>query len=261
MKRICILLISMGMVSLGNAQKVRHERRQPRQESVKAETQSPETILAGIVCINQQIDSLKGSIHREYNGFSTQKLYTDEKFRNDSLASIDKEKESLKNKIKDDTCVINSLKEEYKAVDRIREYYEKGNIDTLYAHADLMTLHIHKNIFGDSYPKVMDDLKILLECTDLFAKEYDDKQNKTHIQNLKEVRQCDTKEQLEGFLLVHKDITDEVNSWIKDEEHTLYSMMMFRRYLYNNYGITIDADFPYLNAKVIEILKLPSPTK
>ena len=259
MKRLFLLIITIGVVLFGNAQKVKNVGTGLRQKTVKAQTL--DAVLGSIDNINHQIDSLKDFIHSEYQGYNTQKLYTDKKFRNDTLANIDREKEALQNKIKEDISIVYSLKEEYKSVDRLREFYDKGNIDTLYAHADQITLCIHKKIFGNDYPKIMDDLQVLLECAELLAQGYDEKKNKASIQNLKGVRQCDTKELLEGLLLVQKDVSDEVNSWIKDEEHTLYSLVMFRKYLFNNYGITLDADFPYLSAKVTEIVKLPSSAK
>lgn len=223
--------------------------------------QTPDAIFGGIATINHQIDSLKGLIHSEYNEYATQKLYTDERFRNDSLASIETEKAAMQNKLNEDTCVINSLKEEYRAVDRIRDYYKKENIDTLFAHSDLTTLSIHKQILGEDYPKVMDDLHILLGCLDLLTKQYDEKGNKTLIQNLERVQQCDIKEKLEGFLLVQKDVTEEVDVWVKNGEHTLYGFVAFLRQIHNNYGITLDTDLPFLFAKVVEMIKLPSSTK
>lgn len=254
--------IAIYVVVSGYAQT--HKQSNPQRQQVSAKSvvmQRPKSLIKRIADINHQIDSLNNDIHREYQGFNEQKFYTDTKLRKDSLANLEREKEALQKMIDENKAMVTSLEKEYQAVDSILEYYEKGNIDTLYAHVDLMTLHIHKKIFGESYPRVMDDLQILLECAALFDKEYDEEQNKTCIQNLNDVRQCDTKDLLEGFLLVHKDVADEVNSWIKDEEHTLYSMVMFRRYLYNNYGVTLDADFPYLSAKVVEMVQLPSPTK
>lgn len=260
MKRVILWCIALCVSASGYGQKQSSPQRMQVSEATVPDQMS-KSLIDRIVNVNLQIDSLNCDIRREYQEFSNQKFYTDKKFRKDSLTNIEKKKVALQKKIDESKVIITSLENEYKAVDNISEYYEKGNIDSLYIHADQMTLIIHKKICGEKYPKVIDDLQVLLECAESLKKMYDEKQNKTCIQRLKGVRKCDTKELLEGFLLVQKDVTDEVNSWIKNEAHTLYSLVIFRRYLYNNYGITLDSDFPYLSAKVIEMVKLPTVNK
>lgn len=259
MKKIFVLFIAINVGTLGYAQESKRNDSQLMQKSGHGNPQQKSGNLTWrIVDINHQIDSLKNEIHEEYQKYSNQKLYTDEKFRNTDFAELETEKEVLRTRIIELNHDIDSRKKECQSVDRIWEYYENGNIDTLFAHADTLSLQIHKKIFGKGYPKVMDDIQTLLECADLLTKEYKEGQNSFGLQNLRGVQQCETKEYLDGLLSVQKDITDEVNSWIRDEEHTLYSMVMFRNYLYNNYGISLDVDFPYLFGKVIEKVEQPT---
>lgn len=238
MKKIVLLLIIINIVSLGYAQ---------------------ESLIERISDINQKIDCLKKDIQGKYQEFCDQKLYTDEKTRNAAFDELEKEKEALQIQIKKLNHDIDSLKEEYQAIDKIREYYESYDIDSLFIHANPIVLNTHKKIFGDGYPKVIkviDDLQILLECADLLKGGYDEAKNSSEREKLKGVQDCKAKEHLDILLSEQKDITDEVNSWIKEEKHTIYSMMTFQREMHSAYGISLDTDFPYLYGKIVEKLEL-----
>lgn len=258
MKKIFVIFIMLNVVSTGYAQDAKRTDSQQQHNSESLNSQRTFDGLTGrIADINSLIDNLKKDIEEEYQKYSSTEMYTNEKTRDADFATLGAEMESLRILEKELNHDIDFLKNEYQAVDRIRKYYENSNIDSLFAHADLMSLQIHKNIFGVEYPKVMDNLQILLECADLLEHKYDSKKKELGRQKLKDVPPCETKEYLDGLLAVQEDITDEVDSWTKDEEHTLYSMTKLRNYLYNNYEISLEIDFPYLYNKVIENVELP----
>ena len=257
MKKIFALLIAINAVVLGYSQEEQRTGLRSMQ-SLEPQTaeHTSEELVRRIRSVNHQIAQLKSDIITEYQGYNKDKLYTDENARNADFNKLEKEKTSLRNQIKEIDQSIQSLNDEYQAVERIREYYEKGNIDTLFNHTDLLSLQIHKKIFGAEYPKVMDELLILLECAGLLKQEYNLMRKSSGRKRLKDVQQCKTKEYLDGLLSIQEDITNEVSSWIKDEEHTFYDIVLFRNYLYNNYAISFDVDFPYLYKKIIERIEL-----
>ena len=258
MKKIFLLSIALSIVAVGYAQN-------PKQPQKSKElTEQIADINKQIANINKLKEDLKKDIDTEYEKYKTPDniIYTDKKQQENAFAELDKEKDSLRIRITELNHDIDSLKEGYKAVDKIREYYERDSIDALFVHADLMTLHIHKEILAKDCPKVMDDLQTLLECADLLTKGYEQDKNSSGRKKLEDVRQCDTKDNLDALLCAQKDITDEVESWIKkDEEHTLYSMAVFLNNLYINYGVSLDVEFPYLYGKVVETVELPSTKK
>lgn len=230
--------------------------------SVPADANEEENDLsAKINEIENLIESLKTEIHSMYLNYREQPLFSDKKFQSESFKGLEKEKADLLIRIKNIKDSIVVLEEKCKWVDRLREHYEKGNVDTLIVQSDLVSLRVHKSILGKNYPKVMDDLQTLLEAEELLTKGYDAKQNQKYIQNLENVQQCERKEYLIGLLQVHKDITDEVNNWMAKEEHTLYSMAVFQNYLINNYGVALDTDYPWLATKIRETVTSTLPKR
>lgn len=262
MKKIFLLYIGLTTVLHGYAQESKITNQQIVQTSIfLSSLHRTVEITDRIHSINNQIDSLRKDIHKEYLEYSKQQLYTSGKYQNDAFLKIKEESHSFQNRIKEIEHEIDSLNKENMSVDRIREYYEKNSIDSLYIHVDLSTLMTHKKMLSPEYPTIIDDLQILLESGDLLKKEYNEKRNSSKQQEMRSVKQCKTKEYLEGLLSVQKDISEEVDNWIKDEEHTLYSIIMFRTYLFNNYGVSLDADYPYLSDKVIKKVALPFKNK
>lgn len=184
------------------------------------------------------------------------------KIQNDSLTKnpkecfekLNKEKTRCTDSIKAVQARINNLKQDNWVRD-LRIYYQNGKIDQLYAHADLRSLSKHIKILGENHPKVMDDLEILLRCSELLHKEYNAKENEQCQAQLKEVQECATKESLQYFLSVQNDITAEVNEWIKDDKnHTLFGIMAFYYEIEDAYKISFDEQFPYLSQKVRNIV-------
>ena len=262
MKKIFLLYIGLITVLHGYAQESKITNQQIVQTSIFPSSLHRTVELTDrIHSINNQIDSLRKDIHNEYLEYSKQQLYTSGKYQSNVFLKIKEDSHSLRNGIKEIDHDIDSLQTENMSVDRIREYYEKNSIDSLYIHVDLSTLMTHKKILSPEYPIIINDLQILLESGDLLKKEYNEKRNSSKQQEMKGVKQCKTKEYLEGLLSVQKDISEEVDNGRKDEEHTLYSITMFRIYLYNNYGVSLDADFPYLSDKVIDKVELPFKNK
>lgn len=230
------------------------ERQEAKTKEGKPVNSAPEgdDLSAKIIDIENQIESIKAEIHSLYLSYSEQPLFSDKKHQTEAFAKIDKEKADLRTRINRINDSIAALEEKYQWMERLRDYYEEGTFDALIVQSDLVSLKIHKSILGKNYPKVMDNIQTMLEAAELLTKGYDAKQNQKYVQSLKNVQECERKEYLIGLLQVHKDITDEVNSWLAKEEHTLYSMAIFQNYLLNNYGVALDADYPWLAAKVRE---------
>lgn len=246
MKRIFVFFAVVNAVLLGYAQ--------------KPENSSSDKLKAKIDNINQQIGDLKTEIESVYQNYSNKKVYSDDKTRNDSFAKLQEESESLRKQLRQLNCDIDSLQKEYMVVDNLREYYQNGNIDSLFSHADKESLAIDKRILGSDYPKVIDELQILLDYGELLRKEYKAEQA-SQLWKLDEVDPCATKERLSELLSVQKDITSEVEYWIKDERHTLYDFVKFRNTLLEYYSVSIETDFPYLAGKVFEKLEWNSQIK
>ena len=240
MKKIVLLLIVINIVSLGYAQ---------------------DSLIVRISDINQKIDGLKNDIQEKHQEFRKQKLYTDKKTRDAIFDKLEKQKEGLQSQIKGLSAETDSLKKGLEVVDKLREYYETNNIDSLFIHADPLSLQTHRTILGEDYPKVINDLQILLECADLLRSGYDKVKNSSKREVLKSVQNCKTKEHLDILLSEQKDLTDEVNNWMKVEKHTIYSMVTFQREMHSAYGISLDADFPYLYRKIVEKLELNTTKK
>lgn len=212
--------------------------------------------------IENQIESLKTEIHSIYLSYSKQPLFSDKKAQTEAFNRVEKEKKDLQTRIVRINDSITILEENHQWIERLREYYEKRSIDTLFVQSDLVSILVHKSIIGNIYPKVMDYIQTLLEGAELLTKEYDAKQNQKYVQSLKNVQQqCERKEYLIGLLQVHKDITDEVNNWMAKEEHTLYSMAVFQNYLINNYGVALDTDYPWLATKIRETVTSTLPKR
>ena len=230
---------------------------QPKQMSASMTSQKlSENLIGRIHTINSQIDSLKRDIHNEYLEYNGQMLYTDINTQKSTFSEISKKNDSLRTCIEEINNEIEQLKINDSSIDKIRAYYENSIVDSLFAHVDPSSLKVHKRILGSDYPKVMDDLQVLLESAEMLKKVYEASQNSALLQKLKIIQPCKNQEYLDGLLSVQKEITDEVNSWIMNEEHTLYNMVLFRTYLYNNYGISLHEDFPYLANMVIEKVRI-----
>lgn len=203
--------------------------------------------------INQQIYSLRNEIDKEYQKYITQ---------DSLLAQIESETDSLRIDTVPPPAQTKAVKKKvrHKEINtgRLSAYYNTNSIDTLFAHADLESLKFHKQMLGEGYPKVMDTLQLLLECRQLLSQEFDADKNTAGLKKLESVQKCGAKTRLERLLQYYKDVTDEVNYWVSNEVHTLYSMTMFFDALYNGYTVFLDKDFPYLDSKVQESMKQDS---
>lgn len=240
-KRLFFSLLSFGFVILGCAQS-------PNTNLL----QKYKDIANNIDNITTQIDSLKIGIHDQYIKYCDLSPYTNKKTLENALKELDIKKDALRNRIIELNDSIITVDKECQRILSIRYYYENGNIDSLFIHADLTSLQIHKQLLGKEYPKIMDDLQILLECRNIMTNSYDARQNNVHLEKIEKVESCETKDYLKGLLLIHKDITDEVYNWLREEKHSLYSMAVFSKLLNDNYGISLEEDFIYLFDMVTE---------
>ena len=207
-------------------------------------------------------NELQRDIHNEW-----QKIKNDSLIKNpkDCYEKLNKEKAKWNDSIKTIQTRINNLKKD-SWVEDLRKYYQNGKIDQLYAHADLLLLSTHKDILGENYPKKMDSLEVLLKCSELFKNKYNANDNKAYQEKLKEVSECETKNSLQYLLSQQKDITDEVDEWIKDEKkHTLFGMKMFYNEIEDGYKVSFEEDYPYLaqivRDKVMEKMRQHSSGK
>lgn len=211
-----------------------------------------------IAQITTQIDSVKEDIRRVYDDYSNQKFFTDETANQAAFPGLENEIGKLRAQVMDLNHEVDSLAGEYLPVEKLKEYYAGGNIDSLYVHSDPLTLEIHRKVLGPDSPPVIDNLLILFECSGVVDKEYDRAQNSSALKKLEKVEPCAAKDRLEDMLLIQNDMTEEVKSWLEGKDHSLYSAMKFREYVYDNYGRWLDMDFPYLNRRVVEGIELNS---
>ena len=200
--------------------------------------------------INKQIDSLEQEIHERYKQGKNNDLYNDEQYRQIYFAGLAKQKALLRNNITMLEAIIETSKTKLQWIETLRNYYSTTPIDTLFSHSDSTSLKVHKQILEKRYPKVMDELQILLECSEALKKKYDEEQIQTCLQKCQRVRECPTKEYLEGLLSLYKDINDEVALWLLDKDYSLYSMAIEIAYINDNFGIDLEFDFPYLANKI-----------
>lgn len=207
-----------------------------------------------IVEINEKIANLKKEIGMEYDKYAKEKFYSDKNYQTATFDSLDKDIKSLERQIKAINDSVAAMKKENDTfMEKLKYFYSDTNIENLYGKADLVSLEIHRTILGRDYPKVMDELIILLQCSNSFSQKYNEKENSQCLQQLKSVRQCNLKDSLEYLLLSYKEVSDEVENWKKsDREHSLYSMMSLLSYVKREYNRQIDKEYPYLFASLRE---------
>ena len=201
---------------------------------------------------NNQIKHLKKIInnrYKEYKEDKDNKLYTDEQYRQIYFKVWAEKKASLLRHISMLKDTIETAKTE------LHDSVSSTPIDTLFSHCNPISLRVYKQIFGENYPSVMDELQILLECSEALKKKYDEEQIQTCLQKCQRVRECPTKEYLEEILPLYKDITEEVDKWLLDNDHSLYSMAIEIDVINDNYGVDLESDFPFLANKIRETVQ------
>lgn len=235
-------MLFMCLAITGYAQNARYTYQSPGQRNEYAkplQNEKESDLFSKIDNINRQIENLRYEIDREYERYSNET-----RFNEDTLAYLDREKDVLRDVIKIFEDSIAQIEKDLRFDSVLRDFYSK-DIDVLFTCTDLVSMQVHKRILGKNYPRVMDNLQILLECKELFKKEFNEKQNQAYQQKLNVVQQCEAKEHLSDLLDLHQEISADVDSWIKSE-HSLYEMML----LYRDYSVTIDDDYPWLAAKI-----------
>ena len=205
--------------------------------------------------INKQIDSLEQEIHERYKQGKNNDLYNDEQSRQIYFAGLAKQKALLRNNITMLEAIIETSKTKLQWIETLRNYYSTTPIDTLFSHSDPTSLKVHKQILEKRYPKVIDELQILMECSDALKNEYNEKRNQSCLHNLQKVQNCRSKEYLEGVLQVQLAITEEVDNWISKEEYSLYDIFKLADKLYKDYEVDLESDFPFLANKIRGIVQ------
>lgn len=189
----------------------------------------------------------KTIIHSEWTKIQNDSLTVNPK---ECFEKLNKEKKSCNDSIKAVQSRIKKLEQDSWIRD-LRIYYQNGKIDQLYAHADLKSLSTHIMILGKDHPKVMDDLEILLRCSELLQKEYNAKDNEQFLAQLNEVPDCATKESLQYLLARQNEVTERVENWIKeDKKHILFGMWDLCNEINEVYSVSFDEQYPYLSQKV-----------
>ena len=209
-----------------------------------------------ILAINSQIELLKNEIHEDYMYFSGLQEFSDRQSSQHRLDELVSKKNALLNRISEVSNRNSILLEELKYVDDLRDYYENNLVDSLFLSSDLASLHLHKAVIGDDYPKVMDDLEMILECRELFDKEYNPSSNEECLNRIESLPSCQATDRVKDLLIVHKDVTNEVASWIRQSGHSLLEMVRFQKRLEDFYGVSLDSDYPYLADAVRRVVQL-----
>lgn len=246
MKQI-VLLFAVLLAFTANAQTVR---KNPKPAVGKAKGSVDSTQINDL---NQRVADLINevdSLCQIYNGMNDkwfQGKAIDARMK-DVKQQCDKAKESMENA----NTAIDSIKEEMAWIDELLKYYDSHSLDELYRGdgrhpcASVPTLKLHQKLLGTNYPKKIDDLLLLAESASSLKEEYDAEKNKRYQNGLKLITGCDTKWNIDGLLAVHGYIKDELDKGKGSEISTLKELMEFEKYLMNEYGVDLDADFPYL---------------
>lgn len=229
MKKILLVFIVLGIVASGYAQQ-------------------PQDLTGKINGVNQQIEGLKALIEKEHQAYSSQTQYTDKGYE-EAVNTFNQEKKVLTDSIASIQADIKKLDKEYQWLEDLRKFYLQ-NMDTVFAHADLVSLDYHKKILGENYPKEMDELKILLDCSAILTKAYNETDVQIGLQKLKDFKPCKSKEYLENLLELHEEVTGDVNRWKNENDFSLFSMMLLYDDLFSKYRISLETDYPYLAGEV-----------
>ena len=213
--------------------------------------------------LSNQFNTLLQDIDADYQSYLKSDLYK-KLYAGDKDKTFNEISETIRAlEIKRQTLPssIDSLEARQKWVNEVRNYYSSTNIDVLYAHADLVSLSIHKQILGNNCPSVINELQVLLECAELIKNPYNAVQNSQGRKNLQGVRQCERKDYLLGLLDIYDMVSANVDTWINDKKCSLSDFITFYNYLQGEYGIDLDKDFPFLAERVRKAVVLPSQNK
>lgn len=248
MKQI-LLLFALFFAMVVNAQNSKVV--SVRLNSQNGQNNKKDSSHAQVDAINQRADALIKDIDSLYLKYDTMddKWFQDKKKTKGKMDEVKGQQTAQQNRIKEANDNIENIKEEMKWIDELRAYYENGTLDDLYKGdalhpcANVTTLQLHMRLLGKNYPKKMDDLMLMAECANSVKGEYNAARNNDYRNRLDKMTECDTKWTIDGLLAVHGEIKEEVDKW---DSHTLMGFMTFRKYLMNEYGVDLDADFPFL---------------
>lgn len=207
-----------------------------------------------IETINRQVEALKNAIQEDLKYYKQNPIYGDAKVRNLAVRDLNAEIEKLKCRADSLSLDLAELEEALQMTDKIlRDYYEK-DIDSLYELSNMRSLQIHKQMLEGEPPQIMNDLEILFACLDLLENECDETKIAGGLEQLEKVRECYTKKYIRALLIWQKTIAGEVNHWLQGDDHSWFALALFRGKLYEDYGVNLDIDYPYLASEVRKVL-------
>lgn len=244
MKRIIILLAMTIVVLTAWAQ---------------TPTNNPQIDEVDALC--QQVDSLTQRIKDKYETYTNDMVYYDQLYKTDWRGRSVQEKtfkgledtlKELRMQIKEKNDSIQFIIKEIQKADTLLQYYASHNLDEMFDAINFQTLETHRkllNVMDKPVPKAVNDLQVMLECADLLNQGYNEKANKECLNQLKNVPDCTKKKELQKLLETHSAVTNETNAWMGKDQHTLYELMAFRKYLKDYYEVDMEKHYPFLAEK------------
>lgn len=247
MKRIFLLLTMMTVyaVTLGQVSP-----RNPQIDEVDA------------LC--RRVDSLTQRISDKYATYTNDTVYYDLLYKKGELFGIGKsvqektfkeiatELKTMRARIKEKNDSIKVINQEIAWVDTLPAYYASHNLDELFEVTDFQILDVHRevlSVLGKEVPASIDQLQYMHKSADLLKREYDANATEECLGLLKKVPDCAKKKELQWLLEKHSAVTSETKSWIGNDEHTLYELMDFRKYLKDYYEVELEKHYPFLAEK------------
>lgn len=209
----------------------------------------------------RQVDTLTKRIKAKYETYTKDTVYYDRLYKTDFFGKSVQEKtfnglgtelKTLRRQNKEKNDSIQFIKKEIAWVDTLPHYYASHNLDELFEVTDFQILDAHRgvlSVLGKAVPVAIVQLQYMHESADLLKREYDEKTTKECLGLLKNVPDCTKKKELQWLLETHSAVTSETNSWIGNDEHTLYELMAFRKYLKDYYEVDMEKHYPFLAEK------------
>lgn len=244
MKRIIILLVMMTVAFAAWAQ-----------------TPSKNPQIDEIDALCRQVEGLTQRIKIKYMTYINDTVYYNLLYKTElfgksvqekTFKELEAELKSLRTQIKEKNDSIQFIKQEIAWVDTLPHYYASHNLDKLFEDTDFQILDAHREVLrvlGKAVPSAIAQLHYMHESADLLKREYDEKATQECLGLLKNVPDCTKKKELQWLLETHSAVTSETNSWIGNDEHTLYELMVFRKYLKDYYEVDMENHYPFLAEK------------
>ena len=227
-----------------------------------AQTPSSDTPVNKVDAICQQVDNLIQQIEEKYATYANDTVYYDLLYKSNLLnksvqertfEKIESELNKLRSRIKEVNDSIQYFEKEIEWVDTVPRYYASHTLDVMFDAVDLQTLETHQKLLvamDKTVPDAINYLHKMHESFDLLKHEYDEKATNECLNLLNEVPDCTKKKELKWLLETHRAVTNETNAWLSGkEEHSLYNLMDFKKYLKDYYDVDLEKHYPFLAEK------------